>query len=138
MGRSQVLAKPPVVVVTKRVSFIHLPGATPLLLLCILETFKFCSLSLRWPLYHLANTVFVVNRFHKCFEGLSQFCMLSAFYGLWGRGAGMGSGCTAASHTRHTCFWILAFNHSCCSGENGDDGDEDHYDSDVMMLAMVG
>ena len=48
-------------------------------------SFKFCSLSLQWPLRHLANTVFVVNRFPKCFEGLSQFCMLSAFYGLLGR-----------------------------------------------------
>lgn len=47
----------------------------------------------------------------------------------------MGSGCTAASHTRHMYFWILAFNHSCCSGENGDDGDEDNHDGDVVMLA---
>ena len=39
---------------------------------------------------------------------------------------------SAGAKTPMLAFWIQAFNHSCCSGENCVDNDKDHHDGDVV------
>lgn len=114
MGRSQVPAEPPVVVVAKRASCILLPGPRLSLsfrafwkLLIILSNSVACPSGGRYIIWLTLCLLLI--------DFISALKACHGFARLGESGVSTGSGCTVVSHTRPTCAAAPHTRHACAA-----------------------